>query len=75
MWIYGADMTGTPHTALDYTGPTALVIGSEGAGISRLVREKCDFIATLPMRGKINSLNASVAAAVLLYEVVRQRNR
>lgn len=75
VWIYGADMTGTPHTALDYTGPTALVIGSEGAGISRLVREKCDFIATLPMRGKINSLNASVAAAVLLYEVVRQRNR
>lgn len=74
IWIYGADMTGTSYTQLDYTGPAALVIGSEGAGISRLVREKCDFIATLPLRGKINSLNASVAAAVLLYEVVRQRD-
>jgi 23S rRNA (guanosine2251-2'-O)-methyltransferase len=55
------------------TGPLAIVIGSEGRGLSRLVREKCDFLLSLPMFGRINSLNASVAAGVILYEVVRQR--
>jgi 23S rRNA (guanosine2251-2'-O)-methyltransferase len=54
-------------------GPICLVIGSEGRGLSRLVRETCDFIMTIPMAGRVNSLNASVAAAILLYEIVRQR--
>ena len=58
---------------MDYTGPAALVIGSEGDGVSRLVREKCDMTASIPMKGDIDSLNASVAAGVLAYEVVRQR--
>jgi 23S rRNA (guanosine2251-2'-O)-methyltransferase len=59
---------------IDFKGKVALVIGSEGKGVSRLVREKCDFIAQIPMHGEINSLNASVAAAVLMYEALRQRN-
>lgn len=74
VWIYGADMGGTSYTQLDFTGPVALVIGSEGSGIGRLVKEQCDFTATLPMKGKINSLNASVAASILMYEVLRQRS-
>ena len=73
LWIYGADMEGTPWCEAKLTGPAALVIGSEGAGIGRLVKEKCDVILSLPMRGKINSLNASVAAGVLMYEFMRQR--
>ena len=73
LWIYGADMEGTPWCEAELTGPAALVIGSEGAGIGRLVKEKCDVILSLPMRGKINSLNASVAAGVLMYEFMRQR--
>ncbi len=72
-WVYGADMDGEPWFRPDYTGPTALVIGSEGNGISRLVKEKCDGIISMPMSGKINSLNASVAAGVLMYEVAKQR--
>ena len=74
VWIFGADMDGTDYTALDYSGSIALVIGSEGKGIGRLVREKCDFIASLPMRGKINSLNASVAAGILMFEAAKHRN-
>ena len=73
LWIYGADMEGTSWCEAELTGPAALVIGSEGAGIGRLVKEKCDIILSLPMRGKINSLNASVAAGVLMYEFMRQR--
>ncbi len=72
-WVYGADMDGTPWDRQDYSGAVALVIGSEGRGISRLVKEKCDFIVSLPMKGKINSLNASVAAGVLMYEVIKHR--
>ena len=73
VWVFGADMEGTPWTELDFTGSVALVIGSEGRGLSKLVREKCDFIAPLPMKGKINSLNASVAAGIMMFEASRQR--
>lgn len=73
VWIYGADMNGETWCGVDFTGPVGLVIGSEGKGISRLTRENCDFIVSLPMCGKINSLNASVAAGILMYEVSRQR--
>lgn len=73
IWFYGADMDGDCWCSVDYDGGVGLVIGSEGKGISRLVREKCDFMVSLPMRGKINSLNASVAAGVLMYEICRQR--
>ena len=74
MWFVGADMNGTDMYNVDFKGSIGLVIGSEGDGISRLVREKCDFIASIPMSGQVNSLNASVAAGVLMYEAVRQRN-
>lgn len=74
LWIYGADMDGTCWCQQDYKGPVGLVIGSEGNGIGRLVREKCDFIVSLPMKGKITSLNASVAAGILMYEISRQRS-
>ena len=73
-WIVGTDMDGTPHTKIDYKGKTCLIIGNEGNGMSRIVRENCDFIATIPMYGQINSLNASVAAGVVIYEAVRVRN-
>ena len=72
-WIYGADMNGERWDRQDYSGSVALVVGSEGKGISRLVREKCDFIVSLPMKGKINSLNASVAAGILMYEIAKHR--
>lgn len=72
-WIAGADMEGDPVFSQDLTGPIGLVIGSEGSGLSRLVKEKCDFLISVPMRGRINSLNASVAAALLMFEAVRQR--
>ncbi|MGM9615119.1 MAG: 23S rRNA (guanosine(2251)-2'-O)-methyltransferase RlmB [Oscillospiraceae bacterium] len=75
LWVYGAEANGESalwHT--DMKGPVCLVIGSEGQGLSRLVRENCDFVMTIPMAGRVNSLNASVAAALLLYEVVRQRH-
>ena len=66
-------MDGGPWDRADLTGPVALVIGSEGRGVSRLVRERCDGALSLPIRGRVNSLNASVAAGVLCYEAVRQR--
>lgn len=75
IWIAGADMDGEKeHYNTDLKGPLALVIGNEGKGISRLIKEKCDFLVKLPMVGKVSSLNASVAAAVLMYEVFRQRS-
>lgn len=74
LWVIGADPTGTVYTGQDFSVPLAIVIGGEDKGISRLIREKCDFIAGIPLKGKIDSLNASVAAALLLYEVVRQRS-
>ena len=73
MWFVCADMGGTSMYQLDLKGPMGLVIGNEGDGVSRLVREKCDFIASIPMKGDIDSLNASVATGVLAYEIVRQR--
>lgn len=73
IWIYGTDMNGTLYTETSFDGAAALVIGSEGNGMSRLVREKCDFLVKLPMLGKITSLNASVAAGIFMYEIVRQR--
>lgn len=74
IWVTGADMNGERTLfESDLTGAIALVVGSEGKGISRLVREKCDFLVQIPMFGEINSLNASVAAAVMMYEIVRQR--
>ena len=73
MWFVCADMGGTSMYKLDLKGPMGLVVGSEGQGVSRLVREKCDMTAAIPMRGDIDSLNASVAAGILAYEIVRQR--
>ena len=73
MWFVCADMDGTTMYDLNLTGPIGLVIGNEGSGVGRLVKEKCDFVASIPMKGDIDSLNASVAAAVLAYEIVRQR--
>lgn len=73
VWIYGTDASGEDYCKTDLTGSIALVIGSEGFGISRLIREKCDFMMKLPMAGKITSLNASVAAGIFMYEAVRQR--
>ena len=75
LWVFGADASGDRSLwESDFTGPVCLVIGSEGDGIGRLVREKCDFLVSIPMRGKISSLNASAAAAVMLYEALRQKN-
>ena len=73
MWFVCADMDGESMYNLDLKGSIGLVIGNEGAGVSKLVREKCDMVASIPMQGQINSLNASVAAGVLAYEIVRQR--
>ena len=73
IWFVCADMGGTQMYDLDLKGAVGLVIGNEGNGVSKLVREKCDFIASIPMQGNIDSLNASVAAGVLAYEIVRQR--
>ena len=74
VWVAGAEAGGDTMYKTDLSGSMALVIGSEGEGISRLVKEKCDFLVEIPMFGDVNSLNASVAAAVLMYEVVRRRN-
>lgn len=74
VWIYGTDASGSDYCKTDFTGSVALVVGSEGFGISRLIREKCDFMVKLPMYGKINSLNASVATGIFMYEVIRQRH-
>ena len=73
LWFVCADMGGTEMYKLNLKGPIGLVIGNEGDGVSRLVRENCDMIASIPMKGDIDSLNASVAAGVLAYEIVRQR--
>ena len=73
LWFVCADMGGTSMYSLDLKGPIGLVIGNEGDGVSRMVKEKCDFIASIPMKGDIDSLNASVAAGVLAFEIVRQR--
>ncbi len=73
LWFVCADMGGTSMYELNLTGPIGLVIGNEGSGVSRLVKEKCDFVASIPMKGEIDSLNASVAAGIMAYEIVRQR--
>lgn len=74
-WVAGADMDGEPYTKSNLTGPLVLVIGAEGKGLGRLVKENCDIIVSLPMQGGVNSLNAAAAGAVLMYEVVRQRGQ
>jgi 23S rRNA (guanosine2251-2'-O)-methyltransferase len=73
VWIYGTDASGSDYSKTDFTGGVGLVIGSEGFGISKLIAKKCDFMIKLPMVGRINSLNASVAAGIFMYEVLRQR--
>lgn len=73
IWVYGADMNGEDYRGTNFEGAVALVIGNEGKGISRLVREKCDVIVSLPLKGRINSLNASVAAGILMYKAAEKR--
>lgn len=73
LWFVCADMGGTPYYQMDLKGPMGLVIGNEGSGVGRLVKEKCDFTASIPMKGDIDSLNASVAAGILAFEISRQR--
>ena len=70
-WIIGTDMEGTDYKQIDYKGKIVIIIGNEGNGISRLVKESCDFIATIPMQGEVNSLNASVAAGIIIFETRR----
>ena len=72
-WIVGTDMKGTPYDKIDYSGKTAIIIGNEGKGMSKLVRESCDFIASIDMRGTINSLNASVATGIVVFEAIKCR--
>ena len=72
-WIIGTDMEGTDYDKIDYRGKIAIVIGNEGTGLSRLVQESCDFIAKIPMQGTVNSLNASVATGIVVFEAVRKR--
>ena len=75
VWIAGTDQDGESSLhATDFTGPIGIIIGSEGSGMRRLVKEKCDFLVQIPMKGKITSLNASVAAALMFFEVTRQRD-
>ena len=71
-WVVGTDMDGEDYTKIKYPKKTALVIGSEGFGMTRIVKESCDFIASIPMHGKVNSLNASVAAGIMIYEVIKR---
>lgn len=73
IWVYCADMDGTPYKKADLSGALALVVGSEGSGVSRLVKENCDGVLSIPMKGNVNSLNASVAAAVLIFEAAAAR--
>ena len=73
-WIYGADMGGNDYYSTDFSGSVCLVLGSEGFGISRLVKEKCDFITSIPLYGNVNSMNVSCAGAVLFSEIARQRH-
>ena len=72
-WIFGTDMMGTDYRTLDYTGKTCIICGNEGSGMSKLVHDNCDFIASIPMRGEVNSLNASVATAIVVFEAIKQR--
>ena len=72
-WIFGTDMDGIDYTKLDYKGKTCIICGNEGSGMSKLVSENCDFIASIPMKGEVNSLNASVATAIIVFEAVKQR--
>lgn len=72
-WITGTTMEGQDYTTVDYKGKSAIIIGNEGKGMSRLVKESCDFIASIPMLGTVNSLNASVAAGIIIFEAVKQR--
>ena len=72
-WIFGTDMNGTDYTKLDYKGKTCIICGNEGSGMSKLTKENCDFIASIPMKGEVNSLNASVATAIIVFEAVKQR--
>ncbi|MCM1114296.1 MAG: 23S rRNA (guanosine(2251)-2'-O)-methyltransferase RlmB [Clostridium sp.] len=73
IWVYCADMDGQPWCKTDFSGGCALVVGNEGKGVGRLVKERCDVTVSLPMLGKVNSLNASVAAGIIMYEVAKQR--
>ncbi len=73
VWIYAADMDGERWDKIDYSGGVALVVGNEGKGVGRLIKEKCDFTVSLPMLGEVNSLNASVAAGIIMYEEARQK--
>ena len=72
-WFIGTDMEGEDYRTLDYKGNCCIVIGNEGKGMSRLVNENCDYIASIPMRGKTNSLNASVATGIIIFEAIKQR--
>lgn len=72
-WVVGTDMIGTTYSDIDYKGKIAIIIGNEGNGMSRLVKENCDFIASIPMKGTTNSLNASVAAGIVIFEALKQR--
>ncbi len=72
-WIVGAEAGGKAYTEIDYSGKIALIIGSEGFGIKKIIKDNCDFIASIPLKGKVNSLNASVAAGILIYEVLKTR--
>lgn len=72
-WIFGTDMDGSDYKTLDYKGKTCIICGNEGSGMSKIVRDNCDFIATIPMKGSVNSLNASVATAIVLFEAVNCR--
>jgi 23S rRNA (guanosine2251-2'-O)-methyltransferase len=74
LWLYAADMDGTSYADTDLSGAVGLVMGSEGFGISRLVKEKCDFVVSIPLYGRVNSMNVSCAAAVLMTEIARQKN-
>lgn len=73
VWVYAADMDGEPYNETDMSGACAIIVGSEGKGVSRLVKENADFIVSIPMKGKINSLNASVAAGILMFEAAKAR--
>lgn len=72
-WIFGTDMDGTDYSSLDYKGKTCIICGNEGSGMSQLVKKNCDFIASIPMKGEVNSLNASVATAIILFEAIKRR--
>ncbi|MBR3837844.1 MAG: 23S rRNA (guanosine(2251)-2'-O)-methyltransferase RlmB [Clostridia bacterium] len=73
LWIYACEADGQPYDKVDYKGPIAIILGSEGFGVSRLLKEKSDFVVSLPMRGKVNSLNVSCAGAIILYEAIKSR--